>query len=363
MRVSTRVVRGLRWALPLLMLALAGVGFTVMPAMAQDTQATDSKRELKIDPQGRTDALTLLFFPDTPRPKQAEPTPLVVGDTPRELTREEMIAQARYPWQIPLWEAAGKLLEDQLEMTGDPWKARLYYFPAENGATLTWIVIPLDEPLPAGKRLVAMLRGEDEEDARLLGSDAFPFIVRETSAGLVAAASRSIMPGRYAMVGGLADEQGGFVPRTGEMKIVARVGNDRLRLSKVILAESIEPLAPDAEAGPFRTGGFEVVPRSNGIIRTGQNVNLFYEVLGAQTDKNGNANLTVSYQLSYLHPSRGWVKQRPQTSVGQTGVVRAWSFPVVPQYPATDYKIDVSVTDKIGGGTVSQSVEFSVKKN
>ncbi len=346
-----------------LALLFAGMTMTMGISWAQNDSA-EATQELRIDPQGRTDALTLLFFPDTPHPETTRQAPQIgVQEEVKELTREELMAQSAYKWQLPLWESSDSFQADEMEKPSDAWDPQWFFFPAEGGATLAWMIVPLKEPLPAGQRLVALLRGEDDGTGKLLGSDDFPFVTRKTNEGLVAASARALMPGHYSVVAGLAEDDGLFTPHLGARQIIARVGTDRLRLSRIILAEKLEKLGEDAPASPFHVSGFDVLPRAENVVHHGEDVTLFYQVLGAKEDDAGQCNLKVSYQLYLKHPSKGWVKPaRPVVSDGQTGTVRAWSLPIVAQYPETDYKLEVSVTDNAGGGTVSQSVEFAVRK-
>lgn len=347
------------------------------PAAAQaqkaDAQPAPAGEEGKrIDPLGRCDALTLLVYPDTPCPKPTkvlEAMREAFGETaavpvaPQELTREELLEQLPYPWQLPLWEAAGEVFAGAVDPIAGAWSPQWYFFPAEEGATLAWLAIPLEEVPPPDRRIVAMLRAEGEDgQARTFGGDDFPFEVRETSAGPLALAARSVEPGRYALVAGLATEEGELDLKFAERQIVARVATDQLRLSRAIVADVLTPLSDPSETGPFRVSGFEVVPRPDARLRRGEELKLFYQVLGAAQDESGRVDIDVSYQLSLKHPRTGqWQKVgQPNVETHQTGSVRAWVLPIAPQYPLTDYKIEISVTDNRGGGTVTQTVPFAV---
>ena len=335
------------------------------------------QQEKKVDPQGRTDALTLLFYPDTPREDGWKPQwpPILtggwgpLGKVTKTATERpaEQVPTAKYAWQKPLWEATETILGDGPSRPEGAWTANWSFFPAEEGTTLTWLTFPLTEPIPEGKHLVAMLRSEDDDQTALvLGSEKFPFTVRETRHGLIAQAARSLPPGRYAVVAGLAADDGEFSPRFEDSHIVSRVNTDQLRLSKVILADSLKKLDSDSGAGDnaFEISGFEVVPRANAKLRRGEELTIFYQVLGAG-EKEGQLDLDVSYQLYLINPNNrtaGWRKAgRPVLAQHQTGATRAWTLPIAPQYPVADYKLEVTVKDNTGGGSVSQSILFSVE--
>ena len=344
------------------------------PAAGQDQ--SDGKQEKKIDPQGRTDALTLLFYPDTPREDGWKPRrpPILTGEwgplgkvEKAAPEQSEPASTAKYAWQKPLWEATETILSDGPSQPEEAWKANWSFFPAEEGTTLTWLTFPLPEPVPEGKHLVAMLRSEDDDQTALvLGSEKFPFVTKKTKHGLIAQAARSLPPGRYAVAAGLATDDGEFTPRFEDSHIVSRVNTDQLRLSKVILADSLKKLDAGSEGagGAFEISGFEVVPRPTAKLRRGEELTIFYQVLGAG-EKEGQLDLDVSYQLYLVNPKNraaGWRKAgRPVVAQHQTGATRAWTLPIAPQYPVTDYKLEVTVKDNAGGGSVSQSVLFSVE--
>lgn len=344
--------------------------------------ADEDKNEKKIDPKGRDDALTLLFYPDTPRNEQWKPRwpPIVTGEWddmgPVESTavasRTGQTAQidqpaptSRYPWQKALWDAAGALLDETAAAIDTPWKAEWYFFPAAEGNTMTWLTFSLPEPLAEGHRLVALVRSEDDEDTGMvLGSDSFPFVERKTSTGLIAQAARSLPPGRYAVVAGVATEDGQFTPRFQESRIVSRVPTDQLRLSKVLLAESINKLeAGESAAGPFRVSGFEVVPKGSSAVRRGEDLTIFYQVLGAG-EQDGKTDFDITYQLFIRPPGKagaGWVRAgRPVVATHQSGAARAWTLGIAPQYPIARYRLEVSVKDNLSGSEVSRDVEFKV---
>ena len=119
-----------------------------------------------------------------------------------------------------------------------------------DSATFTWLRFVLEEAPGEGERVVAMLH-RDGDTERFVGEDEFPFEVREIEGRFVAQVGRSLLPGRYAVVAGLlgADNEVRTI-HAGE-HIIVRLPPDRLRLTNVVLARSIEPVQGESE-GPFR---------------------------------------------------------------------------------------------------------------
>ncbi|UCF68610.1 MAG: hypothetical protein JSV80_04770 [Acidobacteriota bacterium] len=352
------------------LVALGALGpLGVAPAAAQDpdrtTELGNVPREDRktVDPEGRCDALTLLFYPDTKCEKAAESE---TASGIQDPSREDLIAAAAYAWQLPLWEAAEAVLNGEELGIGSPWKPQWQFYPAAEGATLATVTIPLDRSLSDGERVVAMLRRDDSEEALVLGNEDFPFATRKTAAGVLAQASRSIPPGRYVGVAGLATDAGEFTAHFTENAVIPRIGSDQLRVSNVVIAESLEQLDTNVPPGPFRVGGFEVVPRASSTVRHGESLRIFYVVLGAAKAESGQPDVDVTYQLYAKNPgdlAAGWQKvARPVQAEHQTALVRAWELPIVAQYPETDYKLEIQVKDNHSGTSASQSVQFAVAK-
>ncbi len=190
----------------------------------------------------------------------------------------------------------------------------------------------------------------------MLGTEAFPFIKREGSAGPLLQAARSLQPGRYAVALGVADAKGDIELRYAGRQVVARLPKDALRLSSVVLVDSLKPLGEGRGDGAFRIGGFEVVPRIGNVIKHGESLGVFYQVLGAG---EGEVDLTISYQI---HLKRGakWVKTKPDIRPNEKGATQGWETVIVPQWPPTQYKLEIKVKDMRTGAEIQHSVPFTV---
>ncbi len=280
------------------------------------------------------------------------------------LSEEQKAELATTRWRQELWRIAERTLAGEdpgVEARIEPHWA---FFPAEQGATFFWLTFR--EPMaPAdGQRWVALLRGEGDV-ARYLGTADFPFERRDIGSGGVTLvqAGRSVMPERYAVVVGLADEAGDFQPLWAGRQLVVRLPTDSLRMTSVVLTRAIEPLEGDASAasGPFRFGGFDVVPRTEDVIRHGEQLGVFYQVLGLSLDEAGRADMTITYQFQ-IRRQGGFINAgRPVVQDHAFGATQAWSTKIVPQWPPTEYRLEITVKDNRTGGTVSASVPFKVQ--
>jgi hypothetical protein len=281
-----------------------------------------------------------------------------------ELTAEQKEQMQRTAWLTTLWEAAGRVLageELEVERALTP---KLYFFPAENEASFTQLTIKLPEPLPEGSRLVASMRDRDRDDvSRVFGTETAPFSTRELPDGsILAQAARTLQPGLYGLVVGILDASDEVQVVHAGQQMVARVPTEDLRLSSVVLARELEPLQAGEGSGPFRVGGFEVVPRLEPVIRHGESFRVFYQVLGAQEAEDGSVDLEVSYQVHGKAPA-GWQKVGPPTRTTASMAALAWELPIVARWPETDYKVEIRVVDTATGRSVTREVPFSVRKN
>ncbi len=271
------------------------------------------------------------------------------------------VGTTKMAWRTSLWDSAGAVLDGEsvdIDARLDP---EWHFFPARDGATFTMLTVPLDRKPSEGERVVAMLRGSKGEDvAFVFGSDDFPFEVREAASGIVAQAARALPPGRYTAAGGIVDDDGDLALRFAGPQIVARVTGEDLRLTSIVVASELKPLAAQSDPGAFRIGGFEVIPKRGRDFRHGEDLNILFQVVGASESGQGVASLTTSYQLYGKPPGRDWVKIGSPNTSTEPGAVRVWSLPISPQFRPAEYKIEVQVVDDATGARVSKEVPFRV---
>lgn len=359
-------------------IATARLGRTTIEVLAWHWPAADDLPRTVVF---RRRGLEWFFLDADPAPDPEDPSVLVVeperfGDLlPKlalhfrqahacALTEEQKAELAQTRWRQELWRIADAVLADEptgVEARVEPQWA---FFPAEQGATFFWLTIPETVTPDEGQRWVALLRTEGET-ARYLGTDDFPFARRETGGGAPALvqAARSVEPGRYAVVIGLADASGELEPLWAGRQVVVRLPTDVLRLTSIVTTRSITQLEGDAaqQTGPFRFGGFEIVPRIDEVVHHGEEFGVFYQVLGAALDDRGRADLTITYQFQIRRGEQFVNAGRPVVHEHAFGATHAWSTPIVPQWPRAAYRLQISVRDNRSGGSVEASVPFRVE--
>ena len=134
-------------------------------------------------------------------------------------------------------------------------------------------------------------------------------------------------------------------------------------LSSLTLARSAEPAAETQSGGnykrPFVLAGRQIVPRIRNSFRHGESFSLYYQVYGAEIPPDGKAMLQADYQF-FVHQEDGLRLLGERIVVGPvTEQAVGWSFPLV-GWPAATFRLQVTVTDRHSGRSVTDSVDFTV---
>jgi hypothetical protein len=150
-----------------------------------------------------------------------------------------------------------------------------------------------------------------------------------------------------------------------------------LTTSTAILAASIEPmtktLSPkEQESNPYVFGPMRVVPQLDGKYTKAQELNVMFWIYGARETAGGKPDVTVDFAFHQKLPEgeKYFNRTAPQ-------VLNAESLPpdfssaaghqlsgglTVPlaSFPAGDYRLEIKVTDKPSGKSVTQNAAFTV---
>jgi hypothetical protein len=149
-----------------------------------------------------------------------------------------------------------------------------------------------------------------------------------------------------------------------------------LNTSSVIIARTVEQVtAPpaDQESNPYVFGPMKIVPSLDGKFSKKDELSVIFWIYGAQAASTGKPDVTIDFNF-YQKPMAGeekyFNKTAPQQLNAQTlppefSVAAGHQLPgslVVPltSFPAGDYRLEIKVTDKPSGKTVTQNVNFTV---
>jgi hypothetical protein len=152
-------------------------------------------------------------------------------------------------------------------------------------------------------------------------------------------------------------------------------GQGDLQTSSVIVARSVEQVAApptDQESNPYVFGPMRIVPSPDGKFAKSAELSVIFWIYGAQAAASGKPDVTIDYNFYQKmgDSEKYFNKTAPQQLNAQTlppefSVAAGHQLPgslVVPltSFPAADYRLEIKVTDKASGKSVTQNVSFTV---
>jgi hypothetical protein len=152
-------------------------------------------------------------------------------------------------------------------------------------------------------------------------------------------------------------------------------GQGDLTTSSVIIARSVEQVAAaptDQESNPYVFGPMRIVPSPDGKFGKSAELSVIFWIYGAQAAASGKPDVTIDYNFYQKQgdSEKYFNKTAPQQLNAQTlppefSVAAGHQLPgslVVPltSFPAADYRLEIKVTDKASGKSVTQNVNFTV---
>jgi len=170
----------------------------------------------------------------------------------------------------------------------------------------------------------------------------------------------SLRPGKYRVSMAAFDrarrKTGSYI----ESLDVPTYGDEKLSMSSLCLSASIEQTDPSEPLRPYVIGHLKVTPRLLPAYRNGETFAVYYQVYSALNDPSTRApNLQIEYQFlvnqggTYVPIGRAIRFE----SVGNTA--QGWTFPLR-DWPTADFRLRVTVTDKLTGQVASREVAFKV---
>jgi hypothetical protein len=150
-----------------------------------------------------------------------------------------------------------------------------------------------------------------------------------------------------------------------------------LATSSVILAKNVEPmtttLSPaDQEANPYVFGPMKITPQPDGRYTKAQELNVIFWIYGAREGASGKPDVTVDYNFHQRLPEgeKYFNRTAPQELNAQSlppefSVAAGHQLPgslVVPlaSFPTGDYRLEIKITDKPSGRSMTQNVNFTI---
>ncbi|HKE87895.1 MAG TPA: hypothetical protein VKB50_29270 [Vicinamibacterales bacterium] len=150
---------------------------------------------------------------------------------------------------------------------------------------------------------------------------------------------------------------------------------NELSTSSVIIAKSVDQVAGptgDQESNPYVFGPMKITPSIDGKFSKKDELSVIFWIYGAQAAAGGKPDVTIDFNFHQRLPEgeKYFNKTAPQQLNAQTlpqefSVEKGHQLPgslVVPleSFPAGEYRLEIKVTDKPSGKTVTQNVNFTV---
>jgi hypothetical protein len=163
-----------------------------------------------------------------------------------------------------------------------------------------------------------------------------------------------------------------YTPRVGVLKkdlTVPDYNTAGLATSSMLLSAGIQPppAGVTADDDPFVFGQMQIVPSKDGKYKKTDTLSVVYWVYGATGDAGGKPDLTVenSFNQKTADGEKFFNKTQPQALNAQTpynvsmGIPNFLEVPLVSFAPG-DYRLEIKITDKPSGKTLTQNVNFTV---
>lgn len=267
-----------------------------------------------------------------------------------------------------------------------------HFFRAPDGSTYMPFTVTVDKSKIATPTAALYVRVANKADAAAAASakgnnkdkNAAPIHAWEkfdfASLGADGKLSRYIQvkPGDYDLFVAVKDKgtvekaDKNYTPKVGVLKkdlMVPDFNAGGLTTSTVLLSSGIQP-APagqTADDNPYIFGQMQIVPSTDGKYKKTDTLSVVYWVYGATGDPAGKPDLTVenSFNQKTADGEKFFNKTQPQALNASVPYNVAQGIPNFLEVPLTsfapgDYRLEIKITDKASGKTVTQNVVFSV---
>ena len=145
-----------------------------------------------------------------------------------------------------------------------------------------------------------------------------------------------------------------------------------LKTSTVILATAIQqaPAGVTGAEDPYVFGAMQIVPSVDAKYKKSDTLELIYWIYGMQVDAAGKPDITIenAFNQKTAEGEKFFNKTQPQSLNAQTlppnfsaalPVPGSLQVPLA-SFPVGDYRLEIKITDKMSGKSITENVAFSV---
>ena len=249
-----------------------------------------------------------------------------------------------------------------------PFSARYDVFAADGGRTIVAITLnihpdPLDPKRRPGGGDYLIVGRLDRDDAQAGG----PLFLKEQDfqpsaqnamadyhGPYIYQAVVTLDPGRYRISFGAYDRAARKTGTFSDTLDVPAFTGDALSLSSLCLSETIEPVQGEAPVRePYVIGHLKVTPRLIPTYRNGDVFAVYYQIYSAARE------LDIEYQFLVRQGNEYVPIGNPILYRAVSFPAQGWSFPLR-DWPSSDFKLRVTVSDPAGGESASREIGFKV---
>ncbi len=252
----------------------------------------------------------------------------------------------------------------------DPKRFRTHYdfFLAEDGSTSVLVTLGILRSDPPEDWMVYARFSDGAASYDLARPDSFRTseAARNVDGFRLYQGRVSVPPGIYSLFIGVRNAATGELFSLGERVQVPSFRDETFKLSGITLAAQLGE-GPSAGDPPFLVGRLLVIPKMAPVYKTGSELAYYFQVYHAGKDpQSGEARLDLTYHFLVAEKVQKTGELsfsplgKPLAFTDQPGLVHGYSFPLT-GWPAGDFKLQVTVTDRVTGRSADSEVRFSVR--
>ena len=299
------------------------------------------------------------------------PTLYGQSESMNEFTRIETMANALKP--PPLAPRESAFIGTSIRYNVLPLQARVDYFPVTGASVFTYVTVQFEN------RDLQFASREGIEKATLHIEASISTITHkrvttfedtisvESPGDLLGATMQrksvyskrlTLAPGAYRLTLIAKDTVGGNVGVSEQGITVPSAGKDRLAISSVILADSIEPLPlKSIGAGQFAVGDTKVRPRVDAVFHAGERMGIYFKLYNFDSEAGAPGPREIVCEVT--RNAEPVARQTSEAAGTAETSIQKWLD--LKGFAAGSYSLRVQVTDKTAGKNLSRTVPFTIQ--
>ena len=371
----------------------ASLASSVAPVLAQRNN-DNNRQEQRVDP----DAQALAEFIDLTMVND----PLVTGLAPGTVTLAAPgtpVMRQPPPSEIGLTWQANHFIKGQSGLTYVPYTLNIdrANLPGKTAA-LYVRVINETQAKAFGAYLAQVQKATNDTERQKLAPPAYSWTsatALDLPDGVPVQRAMALPPGKYVAFLAIKERSSAAPQSTDKNKAAAapaaaakmgllryeidvpNMSGPDLTTSSVILATTVEPQQTalsqaQQEANPYVFGPMRIVPALDGRFSKTGNLNVIFWIYGAGDAGSGKPDVTLEYNFHQrlAGGEKYFNKTQPQIVNASTlppdfNVAAGHQVPgsleiPLASFPSGDYRLEIKVTDKVSGKTLTQNANFTV---